>query len=514
MDSPRSDPQNDITKNNDKSLFFALLSDDKLIRLTCILVLVTSLCASGALFYAYGSPISPTWLALANMHVLVAITLSVLYFIYYRIHKDTFYLFLSLAWLTNAIYVFSEAFFPRGEIGIQFYATARFLANIHYIILYFASYIPIRGFPSYSKFVLGMVRWVIQIAAALIVAQWIIINWWPSPDLWTRIIIFSIATLPFHIWASIRVGQALKSRLDTSVYGNWASILPISFYSYGLSHPLFFFRLIFPSGMILFLLITLFIKLLNGLAVLSIIRREFDNMQERVIQQDVLKKLGGLTAGLEHDVRTPLGFINMEIDRMRQTFRSNTDVLAGLERISEQTNRIFASTQIIALLRESKEVHERSLERISIRSVIIDSVRIVGEELDTSRVNFKIHDSEEVYAKANRLMLERVFVNILKNAVEAIQEATRETGTINISLNSSPQHIPMARIDIIDNGCGIEEEYISKLTTLFTTKMHKRANSGLGLFIATEVISRHGGGLEIKSKKGEGTTVSVLIPKL
>jgi signal transduction histidine kinase len=108
-------------------------------------------------------------------------------------------------------------------------------------------------------------------------------------------------------------------------------------------------------------------------------------------------------------------------------------------------------------------------------------------------------------------MLEQAMTNVFKNAVEAICEARPHGGVVDVEVKTDVMS-EMVRVDVTDNGCGIPDENIPELATLYSTKGNKKANSGIELFITARILKLHDGRLEARSKLGEGTTVSILIP--
>jgi signal transduction histidine kinase len=258
--------------------------------------------------------------------------------------------------------------------------------------------------------------------------------------------------------------------------------------------------------------IALLPKILNSIAALSIIRLDFANVQEQLQRKSVLEDIGALTASIEHDIKNPLGVIDIELSRMRERFQSNAEVSAFVTRLDEQKQRIFAATQIIPVLRGDKDYYDRFMEKTNVLDMVNRSIKAVKRELNTNNIHFKTED-RNVYIKAYRPMFEQGLVNILRNSIEAIHEAQRKRGLISVTINADTQLLDMIKINIADNGSGIPEENLPKITKLFTTRKNRKANSGIGLFITNRIIKVHGGKLEVQSKVGEGTTVSLLLPK-
>ena len=152
------------------------------------------------------------------------------------------------------------------------------------------------------------------------------------------------------------------------------------------------------------------------------------------------------------------------------------------------------------------------MERTNVGELINRSIKAVKKEMSPHGILFKV-DGKPIYTRAYRPMLEQAIVNVLRNSVEAIREAKRERGIIDITMDRNTHSDKMINVDFTDNGCGIPEENIPKVFKLFTTRQEKKPNSGIGLFVSSRIIKVHGGRLENQSTVGEGTTVSLLLPK-
>jgi len=263
-------------------------------------------------------------------------------------------------------------------------------------------------------------------------------------------------------------------------------------------------------------LAVLSLKVTNALGLLVILRidlitllRRSHELEERALRRSELEELGSLTASIEHDLKTPLGLINLQIVGMKRAYQANPKIMNDLDRIEDATARIYAVTQIIPALRASKEYYEQLMVRVNISDVIGRSIKTIKSQLDISNVIFKF-EGRDYYIKANPQMLETAIENILKNSVEAIIDTNRDRGLIEIFLRKARDK--KIELVILDNGCGIAAENLPKLTTLFTTKNNLKANSGIGLFIANRIVRFHQGELRVSSEAGKSTKVSIILP--
>ena len=122
------------------------------------------------------------------------------------------------------------------------------------------------------------------------------------------------------------------------------------------------------------------------------------------------------------------------------------------------------------------------------------------------KATFDLPD-EDIYIEADYNRLKQVFINILKNAIEA-KDVNKEENKINIKLESDNKDM---KIIIEDNGVGMDEDTLGKVSEMFFTTKNK--GSGLGVSLSKEIILQHGGELVYNSVKGECTRVIVTLPK-
>jgi two-component system NtrC family sensor kinase len=108
--------------------------------------------------------------------------------------------------------------------------------------------------------------------------------------------------------------------------------------------------------------------------------------------------------------------------------------------------------------------------------------------------------------QADPVQLKQVFVNLLNNAAEAL------AGSGSITLTTRPLDAHQVEIQISDTGCGIPQESLGKLFTPFFTTKPPGRGTGLGLSIVYGIIKMHRGQIYVRSKAGQGTTFTVILP--
>lgn len=125
-----------------------------------------------------------------------------------------------------------------------------------------------------------------------------------------------------------------------------------------------------------------------------------------------------------------------------------------------------------------------------------------------NKINAKFSlPDEDIYIEADYNRLKQVFINILKNAIEA-RDVNKDKNKINICLESDNEFM---KIIIEDNGVGMDKDELNNVSKMFFTT--KKRGSGLGVSLSKEIIEQHGGSIVYNSVKGEGTRVIVTLPK-
>lgn len=223
---------------------------------------------------------------------------------------------------------------------------------------------------------------------------------------------------------------------------------------------------------------------------------ERKKLQEQVHRQERLASLGKLVTGVAHEIRNPLTSISCYIQHWQKTKNPSAKALATMNREVAKLDAIVSELLYFSKPAEAKfGYHDINL--------VINDVLGFFAEIHQGKFNVvKTLDHSLPYAWIDREQIERVFSNILFNALQAMPQS----GTIKIKTSKSNSFI---RIDITDTGCGIAREH---MVHLFDPFYSTRPNgTGLGLAIAHEIIQAHGGHIEVESEVGKGTTFSLYV---
>ncbi|MGE1153492.1 ATP-binding protein [Pseudomonas kitaguniensis] len=264
------------------------------------------------------------------------------------------------------------------------------------------------------------------------------------------------------------------------------------------------------------------------------------SLEEMMVQSEKMLSVGGLAAGMAHEINNPLGAILHNVQNIRR--RLSPDLPKNLEHAEragvtlDTVNRYLQSREVPQLLdgiqqagaRAAKIVtHMLSFSRLSNRrmapcdlpALIDQAVEIAGNDFDlTIGFDFKgqaiIRQFDPqlgpVPGTANEL--EQVLLNLLKNAAQAIhlREDDREPGRIILRTRLNP---PWAEIQVEDNGIGMSENVRKRTFEPFFTTKEIGQGTGLGLSVSYFIITNnHKGQMEVHSTLGQGTCFTLRLP--
>lgn len=229
---------------------------------------------------------------------------------------------------------------------------------------------------------------------------------------------------------------------------------------------------------------------------------EMARMRQELQKQDRLAVVGELSAGLAHEIRNPVASIRLAMDELS----GNTANPALVERLaaiavreSDHLNEIV--TGFLDFARDPS----RRREVIDIRDVVTEVAGALERKYDTAsglRITF-IVPKAPCTVLADMTQLRQVFLNLGQNAVEAMNES----GSLHISIDPAPRSYEV-RFD--DTGPGIDPDKVARIFEPFYTE--KERGVGMGLAICMRMVTAHDGTIQVASRPGGGTSMTVRLP--
>ncbi|MEH7308824.1 PAS domain S-box protein [Neobacillus drentensis] len=221
--------------------------------------------------------------------------------------------------------------------------------------------------------------------------------------------------------------------------------------------------------------------------------------EERLRRTEKLSIVGELSASVAHEIRNPLtslkGFVQLlqvEDEKHQYFYQIMLDELNRINHIVGEL-LLLAKPQIL------------KYTKADLQKLLKDVISLLSTE--ASLYNVQIDSSfpeKEIVIECEPNQLKQLFINIIKNSIEASQKG----GTVSIDLEKSEGNKVL--IIIKDNGCGISKERLEKIGEPFYSSKEK--GTGLGLTVSFKIVQSHQGTIQFDSQKNHGTSVRIALP--
>ena len=250
---------------------------------------------------------------------------------------------------------------------------------------------------------------------------------------------------------------------------------------------------------------------------------ELQASRAAAIHTERMASLGRLVSGLLHELNTPLGVIGSNIDLMHRSIEQSQDLLASCDQ-SDFSDRFARLEHRLSAIAELRTPSQESLARMR---TVIEHLRSFAalDEAETQRLDLhegldstlallehRLHDVEVVkrYGElptvvGRRAALNQVFMSLLMNAVDAIEESG---GTIEVRTDQVNDFV---HVEISDTGKGISPAQLETLFEPAFVKSSMRVKAGFSLFVSNNIIQKHGGEIRVESTVGAGSKFTVVL---
>lgn len=263
--------------------------------------------------------------------------------------------------------------------------------------------------------------------------------------------------------------------------------------------------------------------------------------QTQLVESEKMASLGQLTAGVAHEINNPINFVSsnikplerdiediisiinrydelseenikIEIDKLKQDVDYDNlkdEIIMLLKGIQEGANR---TVEIVQSLRNFSRLDEHDLKKADVRDGLDSTLVLLNSSMaGVIHVNKNYDHIPEIDCYPGKL--NQVFMNIMSNAVYAIQKkyGSNQGGELSLSTSQSEDFVT---IKIKDNGIGMSKETLQKVFEPFFTSKPVGEGTGLGLSIVYKIIENHNGQIAVNSQEGEWTEFTITLPKM
>ena len=225
------------------------------------------------------------------------------------------------------------------------------------------------------------------------------------------------------------------------------------------------------------------------------------SLEETSRRQDRLAAIGRMAASIAHEIRNPLAAMRGSIQMLRSEMGSDssqTELMEIILRESDRLNRII--TDFLSYARPRSLIQGR----VDVGDLLHQTFALMrhSPELGENQSIVEELPAEPLFAEADEGQLKQVFWNLARNALQAMPQG----GTLRATLENSDNRL---RIAFSDSGSGMSPDQVEHLFEPFSSTT---GGTGLGLSIVYQIIRDHGGTINVRSRVGQGTTITVELP--
>jgi signal transduction histidine kinase len=229
---------------------------------------------------------------------------------------------------------------------------------------------------------------------------------------------------------------------------------------------------------------------------------ERNRMEEELIQSERLGIIGKMAASLAHEINNPLGVVQANAEDLMYEEDVSAEIKESLRAI--QRNALRAG-EITKGLLEAATPRPLTLHSIEMSALIADSLSLLGSKGKRERLSVQLPE-KPLYIRGDERALQQVLVNLVFNSLAV----TGEDGAIVISACGDAEEDATVRIEVRDDGTGIEPHNLTQIFEPFFSS--RKGGFGLGLFITRRMVERLDGIIFAESEHGRGTSMYLEFP--
>jgi PAS domain S-box-containing protein len=246
----------------------------------------------------------------------------------------------------------------------------------------------------------------------------------------------------------------------------------------------------------------------SGISGVMVSARDMDKLSRlgsHLSYSQKLAALGKLTSGVAHEIKNPLNAMVIHVALLREKLSraGPSDAQASLDTLEQEIRRL---DRVISGFLKFTRPEDLQLTSVTLPGLLEEVVRLVSVEAEASGIAIEADVSSAVPpVYGDRELLQQVFVNLMRNAIEAMPGG----GRLHLSARPVEESIEIA---VADTGVGIDPELLDKIFDLYVTTKSK--GSGIGLSVVYRIVQLHGGEITVESRKGEGARFLVRLPQV
>lgn len=267
-----------------------------------------------------------------------------------------------------------------------------------------------------------------------------------------------------------------------------------------------------------FLFIALLCLLVSGATIIVLayrrmitpLRTTLTESRAIIERQEKLASLGVFATGIAHEIRNPLTAIKVRLFSLKQSHRPGTSEHEDVQVIESEIDRLEL---IVREFLQFARPAEPEFRMLPLGKILRDIQQLLETEFSRKGIQLNIDTKGEELVRVDPNKFKQVLLNLAQNGAQAISGG----GKVTLRSRFDKQMLhgqlrPVVIIDVTDTGSGMAPEIQKRLFDPFFTT--KEQGTGLGLPIAARIIEKHGGAIEYQTTPGQGTTFSIILPRV
>jgi signal transduction histidine kinase len=243
--------------------------------------------------------------------------------------------------------------------------------------------------------------------------------------------------------------------------------------------------------------------------------RELADLRRHLVTSARLAAVGELAAGIAHEINNPLAFVRSNLSQLEEIWKelrllptdpAHAERLRDVDALFEESiEGVDRAAEIVRSVRSFAHAGSATRELTELRPLLEDVLHVASAQL-RSRVNvLREFDDALPRVVCAPQQLRQVFLNLIINAAQAVDAG----GHVLVATRWDDDHVI---VSVADDGCGIPPELIDRIFDPFFTTKPVGVGTGLGLGIAHQIVSSHGGEIQVESTPGTGSVFRVRLP--
>jgi two-component system NtrC family sensor kinase len=226
------------------------------------------------------------------------------------------------------------------------------------------------------------------------------------------------------------------------------------------------------------------------------------HLQQQLVTSEKLASIGLLSAGVAHEINTPLTGISSYVQLLQKKL-TDSHYTKILEKVEAQTERV--SRIVKNLLNFARNPSDSAFHRVDVMDGLKEILSLIDYKLKAMSIRLELNSSpvKPIWAQSERV--QQVFINIILNAIDAMPKG----GTLKIDVTEEADEVV---VKIADTGTGIKKQHLPHIFDPFFTTKGIGKGTGLGLSISYAIIKEHEGRIEVESETGKGSCFTIFIP--